>query len=84
MGLKRGASLWDGDIVRYSKGLESALTKRITEMDEYSFETESGVEDEIVELSEKAIVQAGVNLKLSLALAAEGKKSFEGSWRDTH
>ncbi len=53
-------------------------------MDEYSFEVEGGIEDDIVAMGVKAIVSAGVALKLSLPLAGEGKKSFEGSWRDCH
>ena len=43
-----------------------------------------GIEDEIVALAEKAIVKAGEYLNLSLPLAAEGKKSYNGSWKDCH
>ena len=53
-------------------------------LDEYSFEVEDGVQDIVKELSVKGIVKAGELLKLSLPLAAEGKMSFEGSWRDVH
>lgn len=61
------------------------IVKRISMVhDEYSWEIEDGVQESIKELSEKAIVQAGVALKLALPLAAEGKLSFEGSWRDVH
>lgn len=52
--------------------------------DEFSYLAEDGVEDEVVELGEKAIEAAGKALKLSLPLKGEGKKSFEGSWRDVH
>lgn len=52
--------------------------------DEYSWEVEDGIQDDIRELSVKGIVKAGEVLKLALPLAAEGKMSFEGSWRDVH
>ncbi len=52
--------------------------------DEYSWEIEDGVQEEVKALSTKAIVKAGEFLKLSLPLAAEGKLSFEGSWKDVH
>lgn len=52
--------------------------------DEYSWQIEDGVQEDIVRLAEKAIESAGVALKLALPLAAEGKMSFEGSWRDVH
>lgn len=52
--------------------------------DEYSWETENGIEEEIRAMSEKAIVKAGEALKLALPLAAEGKMSFGGSWKDVH
>lgn len=52
--------------------------------DEYSWEVDDGIEDEIVALAEKAIVKAGEYLNLSLPLAAEGKKSYNGSWKDCH
>jgi hypothetical protein len=42
------------------------------------------VQDIVKELSVKGIVKAGKLLKLALPLGAEGKMSFEGSWRDTH
>lgn len=53
-------------------------------VDEYSWEVDDGVEDEIIELAEKAIIKAGEYLKLSLPLDAEGKKSYQGSWKDVH
>lgn len=53
-------------------------------MDEYSWEVDDGIEDEIIALAEKAIVKAGEYLKLSLPLAAEGKKSYQGSWKNVH
>lgn len=42
------------------------------------------MQEEIVRLAEKAIGEAGKALKLALPLAAEGKMSFNGSWRDCH
>lgn len=61
------------------------IVKRLSMVhDEYSWEVEDGIEEEIVALAEKAIVKAGEYLKLSLPLAAEGKKSYEGSWKDVH
>lgn len=53
-------------------------------MDEYSFEVEDGVEEDIRRLSVNGIVKAGECLKLSLPLGAEGKMSKSGSWRDVH
>ena len=53
-------------------------------MDEYSFEVEDGIQQEISDMSAKAIVKAGEILKLALPLAAEGKMAYNGSWRDTH
>jgi hypothetical protein len=41
--------------------------------DEYSWEVEDGVEDEVRELSTKAIVRAGEILKLEIPLAANCK-----------
>lgn len=52
--------------------------------DEYSWEVEDGIQEEIKEMTVKAIVRAGEALKLSLPLAAEGKMAFEGSWKDVH
>ena len=52
--------------------------------DEYSWEVEDGVQDEVRELSTKAIVRAGEILKLEIPLAAEGKMEREGSWKDVH
>lgn len=64
---------------------DDKIVRRVSMVhDEYSWETEDGIQEQIKELSEKAIVQAGVTLKLALPLAAEGKMSFEGSWRDVH
>jgi hypothetical protein len=59
--------------------------KRVSEIhDEYSWEVEDGVQDEISAMSVKAIIKAGELLKLSLPLGAEGKMAYEGSWRDVH
>jgi hypothetical protein len=61
------------------------IIKRISMVhDEYSFEVEDGVEEYVRGLTTKAIVRAGEVLGLSLPLAAEGKMSYEGSWRDVH
>lgn len=53
-------------------------------MDEYSWETEDGVQDEVKRLGEKAIEEAGKALKLALPLEGEGKLSYEGSWLHVH
>lgn len=53
-------------------------------MDEYSWEVEDGAEDDIVELTVKAIVKAGELLKLALPLNGEGKRAKNGSWKDVH
>jgi DNA polymerase I-like protein with 3'-5' exonuclease and polymerase domains len=61
------------------------IVKRVSMVhDEYSFEVEAGIEDEVVALAENGIKQAGIILKLALPLDAEGKWSYEGSWRDVH
>lgn len=52
--------------------------------DEYSWMVEDGVQEEIRQMSVDAIIEAGVFLKLPIELGAEGKMSFEGSWRDVH
>lgn len=52
--------------------------------DEYSWEVEDGVEDDIVEMGEKAIIKAGEFHKLTIPLDAEGKKAYNGTWRDVH
>lgn len=53
-------------------------------LDEYSWEIEDGVQEEIIALGEKAITAAGEALKLALPLEGEGKMSFEGSWLHVH
>ena len=53
-------------------------------VDEYSWEIEDGVQEDIKEMGVKAIVEAGKALKLALPLDGEGKVAFEGSWRDCH
>lgn len=53
-------------------------------MDEYSFEVENGVEEEVRSLSVKAIIKAGEILKLPLVLDGEGKMAYNGSWKDVH
>jgi len=52
--------------------------------DEYSWECEDGSEEYVRQISVKAIEKAGELLKLSLPLAGEGKKAFNGSWKDVH
>jgi hypothetical protein len=52
--------------------------------DEYSWECEDGVEEWVREKSVFAIQKAGELLKLSLPLAGEGKKAYNGSWKDVH
>lgn len=52
--------------------------------DEYSWLTEDGIQEEIRDLSVRAIIEAGEFLKLPIPLDGEGKMSFEGSWRDVH
>lgn len=52
--------------------------------DEVSLQVEDGIQDEVRELMERSIVRAGEILKLKVPLAAEGKMSYEGSWRDVH
>jgi hypothetical protein len=64
---------------------ENKKVKRVSFFhDEYSWEVEDGVQDEIRELSVKGIVKAGEVLKLALPLAAEGKMAFEGTWQNVH
>ena len=64
---------------------EEKVVKRLSMVhDEYSWEIEDGIQEEVVKLAENAIVKAGEYLKLSLPLAAEGKMSFNGSWKDVH
>lgn len=64
--------------------MRESFSEAYNRMDEYSWEIENGIEHEIIELAEKAIVKAGEYLKLALPLAAEGKMSYEGSWKDVH
>lgn len=61
------------------------IVRRISMIhDEYSWEVEDGVQEEIKEMSVKAIIKAGEYLKLSLPLNGEGKLAFEGTWKDVH
>jgi len=61
------------------------VVKRISMVhDEYSWEVEDGIQDEISQMSVKAIVKSGEFLKLALPLNGEGKVSFEGSWLHVH
>ena len=52
--------------------------------DEYSWQVEDGLQEEMKELTVKAIVRAGEILKLDIELAGEAKAEFQGSWRDVH
>ena len=52
--------------------------------DEYSWEVEDGIQEEIVKMGENAIKKAGELLKLYIPLAGEGKMSYNGSWKDVH
>ena len=45
---------------------------------------EDGIQDEISQMSVRAIVKSGEFLKLALPLNGEGKVSFEGSWLHVH
>jgi len=46
--------------------------------------SEDGVEELVRLKSVECIEKAGKILGLALPLAGEGKKSFNGSWRDVH
>lgn len=52
--------------------------------DEYSFLTETGIQDDIRQMSVDCIVEAGEYLKLPIALDGEGKIALNGSWKDVH
>lgn len=73
-GLGRPYYLYKGKIVKRTSMVH----------DEYSWSIEDGIQVEVVRLAEKAIEESGKYLKLALPLAAEGKMSFEGSWKDVH
>jgi hypothetical protein len=61
------------------------MVKRISLVhDEYSWEVEGGIQDDVAKLMVDCMVEAGKYLKLPLELAGEAKISFEGSWRDVH
>ncbi len=81
---------WLGDMLIDDLGrpyylYKDHVVKRISMVhDEYSWEVEDGVQEDIRELSVKAIIKAGEYLKLSLPLNGEGKISFEGSWLHVH
>jgi len=65
--------------------LDGKIVKRVGMFhDEYSWEVEDGAEEAVRTMSVDAIIKAGEFLKLSLPLNGEGKKSFEGSWKDVH
>lgn len=82
--------VWLGDMLIDDLGRPYYLHKghkvrRISMVhDEYSWEVEDGVQEDIREMSVKAIVKAGEMLKLALPLNGEGKISFEGTWKDVH
>lgn len=81
---------WLGDLYLDEEGrpyylYKGKIVRRISAIhDEYSWEVEDGIQEEIRDLTVKAIVEAGKFLNLTLPLAAEGKMSFEGSWKDVH
>jgi DNA polymerase family A len=52
--------------------------------DEYSWQVEDGVQEEVTRLTVEAIRRAGKALKMDLPLDGEGKMSFEGTWKDVH
>ena len=61
------------------------IVKRISlQHDEYSWEVEDGIEEDIRLMSVKGIIKAGEIMKLPLPLDGEGKMSYNGSWRDVH
>lgn len=61
------------------------MVKRISLVhDEYSWEVEEGIQDDVAKLMVDCMVESGKYLKLPLELAGEAKISFEGSWRDVH
>lgn len=81
---------WLGEILLDEQGrpyylYKGKVVKRVSAIhDEYSWEVEDGVQEEVRDLTVKAIVLAGEHLKLAIALGAEGKMSFQGSWKDVH
>lgn len=52
--------------------------------DEYSWEVEDGVQEEIRKMSVDCIIEAGEFLTLPVELDGEGKMSKNGSWKDVH
>lgn len=52
--------------------------------DEYSFEVDDGVDEEVRQMMVDCIIKGGEILKLPIPLDGEGKKSYCGSWRDVH
>lgn len=81
---------WLGDMYLDDRGRPYYLYKgkvvRRTSMvhDEYSWEIEDGIQEEIRDMTVKAIVRAGELLNLSLPLNGEGKLAYQGSWKDVH
>lgn len=77
--------LYLDDLGRPYYNFQGFVVKRIMQQhDEYSWEVEDGAEEVVGEMSVRAIIKAGELLKLSLPLAGEGKKSYNGSWKDVH
>lgn len=61
------------------------MVKRLSLVhDEYSWEAEDGIEEDIRAMSVKCIIEAGEFLKLPIELDGEGKMSKDGSWKDVH
>lgn len=52
--------------------------------DEYSWQTEDGIQEEIRSMSVQCIRDAGKYLKLPIELDGEGKMAYNGSWKDVH
>ncbi len=81
---------WLGEMYIDEKGRPFYLykgkqVKRISMVhDEYSWEVEDGIQEGICQFAEKGIVKAGEYLKMEVALAAEAKMAYNGTWKDVH
>lgn len=73
------------DIGRPYYKYKGKVVKRLSLVhDEYSWEAEDGIEEDIRAMSVKCIIEAGEFLKLPIELGGEGKMSKDGSWKDVH
>lgn len=52
--------------------------------DEYSWQVEDGIQEDIKNLMVKCMIEAGEYLKLPLKLDGEAKISYNGNWKDCH